>query len=196
MEKLKSTPSLLLLLAFLAVPSLAHAHTGAGASTGFLHGFGHPFGGIDHLCAMLAVGLWAAQMGGRAIWAVPLSFVSVMAAGGVLGMLGISLPLVESGILLSVLILGVLIAAAVRLPLSASIVLVGLFALFHGHAHGAEMPGTASGVPYAGGFVLATIVLHLCGLGLGIGFQKSAPAGFVRLAGAAIALCGIGLWLV
>ncbi|MEO6054363.1 MAG: HupE/UreJ family protein, partial [Chthoniobacterales bacterium] len=139
----------------LLVPSLVHAHVGVGATNGFEHGFTHPLTGLDHICAMLAVGLWAAQMGGRAIWAVPLTFVSVMAVGGMLGMSGIALPFTEQGIILSVLTLGVLIAASARLPLVASMIIVGLFAIFHGHAHGAEMPETASGVLYAGGFILA-----------------------------------------
>jgi urease accessory protein len=182
-------------LALLVAPSLAHAHVGLGEMSGFLHGFGHSLGGLDHLCAMIAVGLWAAQTGGRAIGAMPLAFVSVMALGGALGMMRIHLPLVEPGIILSVLILGVFIAAAVRLPLSASIVIIGLFALCHGHAHGAEMPETASGLAYAGGFVLTTSALHVSGIGLGIGIQKLVAARFVRFAGAAFAACGVGLWI-
>src|SRR5262245_50532249 len=110
-----------LLSAILLLPSLAHAHVGVGETGGFLHGMGHPLSGLDHICARGGVGLWAAQMGGRAIWAVPLTFVSVMALGGVLGMLGINVPLVETGIVISVLALGVLIAASARLPLTASI---------------------------------------------------------------------------
>ena len=131
----------LFLAAVFLVPSLAHAHVGVGETSGFAHGFGHPLSGLDHICAMVAVGLWAAQMGGRAIWAVPLTFVTVMAFGGLLGMMHVDVPFIETGIVVSVLTLGVFIAAAVRLPLIASIIVVGLFAICHGHAHGAEMPG-------------------------------------------------------
>ncbi len=160
-------PVLSLSLVFL-LPSLAQAHPGIpGHTHGFDNGLFHPLTGLDHICAMIAVGLWAAQRGGRALWLVPLTFVSVMAFGGALGMSGIALPFVETGIVASVLILGVLIAAAVRLPLMASAAMVGLFALFHGFAHGAEMPDTASGLVYGIGFIAATAILHLCGIGLG-----------------------------
>jgi urease accessory protein len=144
---------------------------------------------------MVAVGLWAAQMGGRSIWAVPLTFVAVMAFGGFLGAMGVSLPFVEKGIVISVLMLGVFIAAAVRLPLVASVIIVGLFAICHGHAHGAEMPETASGITYGIGFILATALLHACGIGLGIGIQRLAKPMVIRSAGIAIALCGAYLWL-
>jgi urease accessory protein len=187
---------LLPFVAFLIMPTLAHAHGGVGQASGFLYGLSHPLGGLDHICAMIAVGLWAAQMGGRSIWAVPLAFVSVMALGGLLGMMGINLPFIEQGIIASVILLGVFIAAAVRLPLAASMTIVGLFALCHGDAHGAEMPGTASGLAYAAGFVLATAFLHACGIGLGIGIQKLTTARVVRLTGVAVALCGSGLWLL
>ncbi len=179
-----------LLLATLMVPSLAHAHVGVSETSGFLHGMGHPLSGLDHICAMVAVGLWAAQMGGRSIWAVTLTFITVMALGGVLGMIGINIPFVEAGIVVSVLTLGVLIAASARLPLAASTIIVGLFAIFHGHAHGAEMPGTASGIAYGAGFLIATAFLHACGIGLGIAIQKLASPKIVRFAGIAIVLCG------
>lgn len=185
----------LFLAAALLTPALAHAHTGMGSTGGFAHGFSHPLGGLDHLCAMIAVGLWAAQMGGRAIWAVPLTFVSVMAFGGFLGMMQVQVPFVESGIVLSVLMLGVFIAAAARLPLAASVLIVGLFALCHGHAHGSEMPVAASGLAYALGFVGATALLHAVGIGLGVGIQKASQPLVVRLTGGAIALCGLFLWI-
>ncbi|HEY5778752.1 MAG TPA: HupE/UreJ family protein [Terrimicrobiaceae bacterium] len=178
------------LAAILLLPSLAHAHVGVGETGGFLHGMGHPLSGLDHICAMVAVGLWASQMGGRAIWAVPLTFVGVMALAGALGMFGFHVPFVETGIVVSVLTLGVLIAAAVRLPLSSSMIIVGLFAIFHGYAHGAEMPETASGLAYAAGFVAATAFLHACGIGLGIAIQKLASPAVVRFAGIAIVFCG------
>jgi urease accessory protein len=181
---------LVLLLTTLMVPSLAHAHVGVSETSGLLHGMGHPLSGLDHICAMVAVGLWAAQMGERSIWAVPLTFITVMALGGILGMMGTNLPLVETGIVISVLTLGVLIAASVRLPLVASIIIVGLFAICHGHAHGAEMPETASGLAYAAGFIIATAFLHACGIGLGIAIQRLVSPKIVRCAGTAILLCG------
>src|ERR1035437_488964 len=136
----------LILLALVFIPSLAQAHPGH--NPGWANGLLHPVSGLDHICAMIAVGLWAAQRSGRAIWIVPLTFVSVMALGGLLGMNGVRVPLVEQGIAASVLVLGLLIAAAVRLPLAASVLVVGIFAVFHGYAHGAEMPPTASGLTY------------------------------------------------
>ena len=165
----------------LFVPSLVHAHTGAGHTAGFLHGLGHPIGGLDHILAMLAVGIWAAQIGGRAIWAVPATFVGVMIVGGVLGTSGVAVPFVEQGIVMSVLILGLLIAAAARLPLVTSAAIVGLFAVFHGYAHGAEMPGVASGLTYGTGFALSTALLHLCGIAVGVFFQKAAKQLCVNL---------------
>ena len=179
----------------LVIPSMAHAHVGIGETNGFLHGFGHPLLGLDHLCAMIAVGLWAAQTGGRAIWAVPLAFVSVMLLGGAFGMAGMHFAFAETGIAISVLMLGVFIAAAVRLPLPASLLIVGLFALCHGHAHGAEMPASASALGYTGGFALATASLHVVGIALGVGIEKIASAKFVRFAGGAVALCGALLWV-
>ena len=177
------------------LPSLAYAHAGIGEADiagygGFMHGLTHPASGLDHLCAMLAVGLWAAQMGGRSIWAMPLIFVFVMALGGALPLLGIGLPFVEQGILLSVLLLGVLIAAPVRLPLWLSGGMVGLFALWHGYAHGTEMPAASSGIGYALGFLLATASLHVIGIASGLGMQRLARERIIRAAGAGIALCG------
>ena len=189
------TCKLILLFLPMVVPSLAHAHVGFGETNGFLHGVSHPLTGIDHVCAMIAVGLWAAQAGGRAIWAVPLAFVSVMLLGNASGMTGVHFPFAETGIALSVLMLGLFIAAAVRLPLPASVLVVGLFALCHGHAHGAEMPATASALEYAGGFALATALLHVAGIGLGVGVERIASAKIVRFAGGAIALCALGLWV-
>ena len=155
----------------------------------------HPVSGLDHICAMIAVGLWAAQRGGRGVWLIPLTFVSVMALGGFLGMAGVSVPFVEEGIVVSVLVLGVLIAAAVRLPLVTSVIVVGLFAIFHGHAHGAEMPQSASGLAYGLGFVMATALLHACGIGLAWLVTQLGQVRLVRFAGFAIALCGAYLRL-
>ncbi len=182
-------------LLFGFLPSLALAHTGAGETGGWLHGLAHPFSGLDHLCAMIAVGMWAAQLGGRAVVRVPLTFLSVMALGGLLGAAGVSMPLVEQGILISLLVLGGLVAAAVRLPVMASAFLVGVFALFHGYAHGAEMPPDVSSLGYAIGFMLATAALHALGVGAAFLFGRNGRARWLRYAGAAIAICGGGLWL-
>lgn len=180
------------LLAVFFFPSLAQAHPCLpGHPHGFAGGLAHPLMGLDHVCAMIAVGLWAAQRGGRALWAIPLAFVLVMALGGMLGLMGGALPLIETAIATSVLILGILIAAVVRWPLWASVLIVGVFALFHGYAHGAEMPATASGLAYESGFILATAGLHLCGIGLGLTAKRWASIQLIRCAGAAIATCGV-----
>ena len=182
-------------LATCLLPSLAYAHVGVGQTSGFAHGFVHPLTGLDHIAAMVAVGLWAAQRGGRALWVVPLTFVGVMSVSGLLGALGVSVPLVEPGIVASVFVLGVLVAAAVRLPLVASSLIVGLFAVFHGHAHGAEMPETVSGLAYGLGFVLATGLLHGCGIGLGLLAGRLGSPRFVRYAGGATAALGVYLFV-
>jgi len=180
-------------LSLVLAPMLAHAHPGHDAS-GFASGLAHPLHGLDHILAMVAVGLWAVQLGGRAKWLVPASFVSVMAIGGALGMAGVAMPFAEQGIFASVLILGVLIAAAVRLPLAASMSIVGLFALCHGHAHGLEMPGTAAGLAYGAGFVLATAILHASGIGAGLMIQHYAAARWLRATG--VAICAASALLV
>ncbi len=181
------------MLAMCLAPSLVQAHVGVGETSGLVHGLIHPLTGLDHVAAMVAVGLWAAQRGGRAVWVVPVTFVTVMTVGGLLGAVGFPLPFVEPGILASVLVLGVLIAAAIRLPLTASSLLVGLFALFHGHAHGAEMPETVAGAAYGIGFVLATGLLHCSGIGVGLLAQKLARPRVIRYAGGAITTLGIFL---
>jgi urease accessory protein len=175
------------------LPSVAQAHTGIAPAGGFVAGMAHPLGGPDHLLAMAAVGIWAAQMGQRSLWAVPLAFVSMMALGGALGVSGMSLPFGAQGIVVSVLALGILIAAAVRLPLPASAAIAGLFGVFHGYAHGAEMPGNVSGMAYGLGFVLSTALLHLSGIGCGLLLRRIAGLLPARVAGAAIAALG-GYW--
>ncbi len=184
---------LISLFVILLSPSVAFAHTGVGSTSGLWNGLMHPLGGLDHLCAMIGVGLWAAQRGGRAIWLVPLAFLAVMALGGLLGTMAIALPLVEQGIVASVLILGILIAASVRLPLVLSVLIVGTFALFHGHAHGVEMAQTYSGLAYGIGFLATTALLHGCGIGLGVLARQSGAMWLMRYAGAAIALFGLYL---
>jgi urease accessory protein len=183
-------------LGLLLASTAAQAHTGVGATAGFAHGFLHPIGGLDHVLAMVAVGLLAAQLGGRALWLVPLSFVSVMAIGGAVGMSGIALPFVEIGIALSVVVLGAAVATRWSPPTIAAMALVGLFAIFHGYTHGAEMPESISGLEYAAGFVLATALLHLCGIGSGLLFGRLSRAHggwLLRLAGGATALAGIAI---
>lgn len=177
----------------LFLPGVALAHTGVGETTGFIHGFSHPIGGADHLLAMLAIGLWASQIGGRALWAVPCTFVAVMILGGVFGFSGVTVPFIEEGILISVLIFGVLIAGAFKLPLVYSVLIVGFFAIFHGHAHGAEMPVAIAAPLYIVGFAFATAILHLAGISLGVLLQKTNLPTVNRFAGGAIALSGIYL---
>jgi urease accessory protein len=177
----------------LLMPGIALSHTGVGETTGITHGFGHPMGGADHLLAMFAVGLWAAQIGKRALWLVPAAFVGVMIFGGILGFAGMSIPFVEAGIVTSVLILGVLIAGAVKLPLVHSTLIVGVFAIFHGYAHGAEMPVALGAASYTLGFALATAVLHLAGIGVGMLLWKTKLQAIGRFAGGAIALSGVFL---
>jgi urease accessory protein len=159
----------------LLMPSVASAHTGVGDTHGFLHGFAHPMAGLDHILAMVAVGLWAAQIGGKALWLVPGAFVLAMAGSSVWGHFGLPLPGVEQGILASDFGLGLLILVATRLPLAASMGIVGVLALFHGYAHGAEMPETVSGLTYGAGFILSTAGLHLLGIGLGLAIDRFQP---------------------
>lgn len=172
----------------------AFAHTGAGSTVGFWHGAEHPISGLDHILAMVTVGLWAAQLRGRALWGIPLAFVGAMALGGALGMMGVAVPFVEGGIVLSVLLLGFFVATSLRLPLPLSAVIVGIFAIFHGNAHGLEMPETASGLLYGAGFIISTAVLHMVGIGLGVGMQRLLRAPAVRLVGGAVALGSIYLY--
>ncbi len=186
----KTLLSIFLLVALVSLPSMAGAHTLSGGTAGIAGGFHHPLHGLDHVLAMVAVGLWAAQMGRRAIWAVPYSFVGIMALGGALGVAGVPLPFVEQGILVSVLVMGLLVAASIRLPLLASMMLVGSFAIFHGHVHGTEMAGTLSAIPYAIGFLLATAILHTCGIAMALGSQKFAGIPLVRYAGIVIVAGG------
>ena len=178
------------------LPQLAFAHTGVGDVHGFSHGFAHPLGGLDHLLAMVTVGIFAWQLGGRAVWAVPATFVGLMAVGGALGISGIDVPFVELGIALSVIVLGGVVAFGVKAPLAAAMAMVGFFAIFHGHAHGAEMPADASGLAYGLGFMSATALLHVAGLGLGMAigrFGELHDEKFVRGAGAAVAVAGVGI---
>ncbi len=169
---------------FLAGPVLAH--TGHAEGGGLLTGLFHPLAGTDHLLAMVAVGLWAARMGGRALWALPLTFVGVMMAGAGLAMAGLVLPMIEPGIAASVLLLGLAVAMGAGASLGVAVAAVGTFALWHGAAHGYEIPVTAAPVLYAAGFAAATAMLHAAGLGLGVTLRTA----WLRVAGGAIALAG------
>jgi len=177
------------------LPGAALAHPGHDAG-GFAHGVMHPLGGLDHVLAMVAVGLYAALLGGRALWLVPATFVGVMAIGGALGAAGYPLPYTEIGIALSVIVLGLAVALRASLPTLAAMALVGLFAIFHGHAHGAEMPADAAAVSYATGFMLATALLHGAGIAIGLAAGRLAERGgwrVAQVAGGAIALAGVAL---
>jgi urease accessory protein len=185
-----------LALALALIPTLAHAHPGHGAATGGIGwGLAHPFTGLDHILAMLAVGLWAVQLGKRALWVLPLTFATAMAAGAALGMGGVKMPFVEPAILSSAIGLGALVAFATRLPLGASAALVAITALFHGQAHGSEMPANASGLLTAAGFVLATAVLHTAGVAAGLTLRRIAQQRVIRAAGVAIFSAAILLGL-
>jgi urease accessory protein len=173
----------------------ALAHTGLEHAFSFASGFGHPWTGLDHMLAMVAVGLWAGLVGGRALWAWPAAFVGVMLAGGALGMAGVPVPMVESGILASVIVLGLLVLMAARLPVALGAALVAVFAVLHGHAHGAELPSGAAAATYAAGFVLATAALHAVGLGIAYLCRSDGGKLIVRGAGAAVAVAGVALAL-
>ncbi|AUD58823.1 urease accessory protein UreJ [Shewanella sp. Pdp11] len=178
---------LLLTLCWTAPVSAHEIHSGGG----FMSGFNHPVLGFDHLLAMLSVGMLSTQLGGRAIWTVPLAFVTFMLVGGILGLYAIAVPFVEIGIALSVLLLGLAIAFDRQIPLLFAMAFVGVFAIFHGHAHGAEMPELASPVLYALGFLFGTAVIHLGGVMIGLGMQPmTGQRNLMRVTGAAIAAMG------
>lgn len=176
----------------LAIATPAFAHPGHAGHHEFIDGWAHPFSGIDHLLAMVAVGLLAVRIGGKAIWIMPLTFILAMLAGGGLAELGVPMPGVEWWISSSVLALGVMVAATEFIPLKYGAALVALFALFHGHAHATEMTGTSIAA-YALGFVLATAVLHACGIGVGLAVQRWrwGRSMVMRIAGGAIGACGL-----
>nr|VFK24419.1 MAG: urease accessory protein [Candidatus Kentron sp. LFY] len=177
----------------LLFPAIALAHQATGS--GFLAGITHPVLGLDHLLAMLCVGIISAQLGGRVIWLVPTTFVSVMVIGGILGMFDVTFPAVEIGIAFSVVVLGATIAFARKMPISIPMVMVSIFALFHGYAHGMEMPTIADPFLYALGFVVGTALIHLTGVLIGyLAMRRTRTAEGLRFVGAVIA--GIGLQLL
>ena len=192
----KLTKTLLAAATVILTPTVAFAHTGVGNTSGFLHGFGHPISGLDHILAMVMVGVFAWQLGGRALWLVPMTFVVIMSVGGALGIAGIGVPFVEIGIALSVVVLGAIVAFNVKAPIAAAMGLVGLFAIFHGHAHGAEIPEDAAGFVYATGFMIATALLHLAGITAGFLIGRAGEhygSVLVRMAGGFASVAGLGL---
>lgn len=185
------------LAAFVAIactwPRAAFAHAESGAAGGFASGFLHPLAGVDHVLAMLAVGMWGAQLGAPAIWLLPVAFPLVMSLGGVAGILGLPMLPIEPGIALSVIVLGACIALAQRPPLWLAGALVSAFAVFHGYAHGTELPAQAGAVAYSAGFVLATGLIHVAGIAIGLVTRLPRGMAALRAAGAAIALAGVAI---
>jgi len=180
-----------IIVAALTSASPAFAHTADGLAGGFAGGFMHPLLGPDHIAAMLAVGLWGAFLGAPAIVLLPVVFPLVMALGAVLGILGLPLPGIEIGIAVSAVVLGLMVALAAKPHLAITAVIVGAFAIFHGHAHGTELPDGANALAYALGFVVATGLLHLAGIGFGLLTQFPRGRMAVRAAGGAIAMAGL-----
>ncbi|MFV0477308.1 MAG: HupE/UreJ family protein [Parahaliea sp.] len=180
---------------FLFASVSASAHEASGVADGFNSGFLHPLLGWDHVAAMIAVGLWGAILGNPALWVLPVVFPVVMAIGGAMGVIAIPLPGVELGIAISALVLGLMVVFAIRPPLWIAAVLVGAFAIFHGHAHGTELPHAANSLAYSMGFVICTGLLHLCGIAFGSLQRWPAGQVLVRAGGAAIALAGVSFLL-
>jgi urease accessory protein len=179
-----------------SLTGMALAHPGHGNASSLTHGFSHPLGGLDHVLAMVAVGLYAALLGGRALWLVPATFVTMMALGGAGGAAGYTLPYTEIAIAFSVVALGLAVALRLSLPTAAAMALAGAFAIFHGYAHGAQMPQDASGAAYAAGFMLATALLHGAGIAIGLLASRLAERGGLRAVqatGGAMALAGIAI---
>jgi urease accessory protein len=187
----KSSAKFLTALILLTTSSVALAHPGHGAS-GFAAGLMHPFSGLDHLLAMMAVGLWAAQSGGRKVWLLPATFMAMLGVGAGIAMQWQSLPMVEAGIASSVLALGLLVALSARLPAMLSISITAMFGLLHGYAHGQELPESAAPAMYALGFLVATATLHLSGIAVGIATHKR-HAALAKALGVAIAASGMYL---
>lgn len=191
----KQWGTLLLVAVVLLLPASAFAHVEQGQAAGFITGLQHPWSGLDHVLAMIAVGLWGAQLGNPAMWVLPVLFPMVMSLGAMMGLIGILLPGIEIGIALSAIFLGAMVVGEVRPKPVIAAVLVGFFAIFHGHAHGTELPAGQSGMLYSMGFVIATGILH--GIGITIGLIHRWPQGrlALRCAGAFITAMGVTfLW--
>lgn len=189
---MKPLSSRVLPFVFLLFQGVALAHSPA-EGTGFVNGVMHPVGGLDHLLAMVAVGLWAAQCGSRTVWMYSAAFIAMMTMGGLLGMAGVTLPFLEAGILASVVIFGLLAAFALKIPAAAGCLLTAGFAFFHGAAHGAEMPDTVHALIYGVGFLLSTALLLLNGTLFGLLMKQLNGNRIGQAAGAAIALSGLFL---
>ncbi len=190
-------PITLITLSFLAIlPSIVIAHTGSIEKVDLSSGFCHPFSGLDHLLAMIAVGLWAVQLGGRAIWLLPLSFVLLMLAGGCLGLAGLSTSLSTLGVIVSILVFGLLLTISFKTPHVISTIIVGIFAIFHGHVHGSELLLSSNAGYSFIGFALATIVLHLAGIALGLSFKKWDSEILFRLSGVGFLFSGVYIFTV
>ena len=175
----------------LVAPAAALAHTRGGEALGFASGLRHPVSGLDHVVAMIAVGLWGAQLGEPAVWLLPVTFPMVMALGGMLGLLGIALPGIEVGIAASAIVLGFAVFREARPSLWVAALVVGVFAIFHGNAHGTELPPGANAILYSIGFVIATGLLHATGIGLGVSHRWPAGRAALRALGAGVALAGV-----
>ena len=167
-REFKISELLITVLIILAFPLSAWAHIESGQAGGFVSGLSHPVSGLDHVLAMIAVGLWGAQLGAPAMWLLPIAFPMMMAFSGMLGLMGISVPGIEIGIALSGIVLGALIFTETRLPLTGALLLVGFFAIFHGHAHGTELESGQNAMLYSLGFVICTGTLHGVGIGMGL----------------------------
>jgi urease accessory protein len=196
-ERLHPRAVLLAALVLMAVwPLVAWGHVESGQAGGFISGLSHPVSGLDHVIAMVAVGLWGAQLGMPALWVLPVAFPMMMAFGGMLGLMGVPLPGVEIGIALSAVVLGALVLGQVRLPLIAAVGVVAIFAVFHGHAHGTELEPGQSAMLYSLGFVIATGLLHAAGITVGLihrwdlGRQALRGAGALVMAGGLYFLWG------
>ena len=190
--KTRHYQSLAIAAILIAFASAVSAHEGTGISGGFFSGFMHPILGWDHVIAMVAVGLWGAFLGSPAIWVLPVVFPLVMAFGGALGVMDVPIPAVETGIAASAIVLGAMVAFAVRPPTWVAAIIVGAFAIFHGHAHGTELPSAANPLAYSLGFVIATGLLHLCGIAFGLVVRWPAGRIVVKAGGGLIAVAGVG----
>ena len=180
---------------FLVATVSAQAHSEGGEASGFISGFSHPLFGADHIVAMVAVGLWGAFLGTPAVWLLPVIFPTVMAFGGALGVMGVPVPAIETGIALSGIVLGLMVLLASKPPIWVAAVLVGIFAIFHGHAHGSELPNAANPLTYSIGFVISTGLLHLSGIALGFLTRFPWGTSLVRACGGVIACVGLGFLL-
>jgi len=193
---MRNVTSRLLALSLIVAPTSAFAHPGHGETAGFVHGFMHPVGGLDHILAMVAVGILAYQLGGRALWLLPTVFVGVMGLGWVMGAADVHLPYVETGIAASVIVLGAAIALGIQAPVAIAAVIAGIFAVFHGFAHGIDMPLGGSPVNYAAGFLAATAMLHAIGIGIGVALGQLGQnygKALYRVAGCVVAIAGTAI---